>query len=306
MMVVMIGIVWFSHVATTFDVSIESLTPRIGQTMGVQVEAPIEGFIFSRFFKIGFLDAVRIILVFHGADLLLLLLTLIGIAITYRFRTLRKPEFVLFSLYTVSLALLFTFGYVLNIGLNWYDRTIRLAAVFTPIFASMSLYYIEAKMHRKIVPFLIIVLLLALSTVQLYRCEPLIPAASSFSKNLPDDEPLVYVNNVNTVYQRSMIAHAERSFPTGTKITSDEATQKQLLGLTSVNFSRAHMGYYPLSGGESREFDYFLIHIPGKSGKFHENAETRTTSLIVSAIYNSSYNILYTNSESYILCPRAP
>jgi len=300
MIIMLISMAWFSLTATTFYVSIRSLGVHMGLIESPTVVLP--GFFISRFFEIGLLNGLKVILVFHGADLLLILLTLTGFAFIYRKLRMRGEwELMLLSSYLVSLALFFTFGYVFGIGMHWYDRAIRLLLVVSPIFAGISLHYLEAKMHNKMLPILFMSLLMLLSTVELYRFQPLIPAASSFSSDLPNDEPLVYVNGVNTVYQRSMIAHAERFFPQDVKIASDTITKNQLLGLTSINFSRAHTRYYPLSKEEPREFDYFLIHLPGKSGGFEDQAETRTRSLILSAIYNASYNILYTNGESYIL-----
>lgn len=289
MIIMTIGIAWFSQISTTFDVSLRTLTRHL-----LIVEEGAPRFLYPRFFEIGFLDGLRVILVFHGADVLLILLTLIGFVLTY------KKNRMFLSWYIVSLALFFVFGYAFDIGLGWYDRTIRLLLVFAPIFAGLCLYYFETK-AKKIVPGLIIGSLLVLSTAQLYNCQPLIPAASSFSIDLPDDEPLVYVNQVNTVYQRLMIAHTERFVPPDAKIASDAITQAQMLGLTSISFYDTHTEYYPLSNKEPSEFDYFLIHLPGKGGGFSEQAERRTMSLILSAIYNSSYNTVYTNGESYIL-----
>jgi hypothetical protein len=127
------------------------------------------------------------------------------------------------------------------------------------------------------------------------------PAASSLpDRNLPDNEPLRYVNIVNTVYQREMIKFAEVHFAPGTRIAADQTTSRQLLSLTSFNFSRSFVYYYPLNPNDAFvPYDLFLIHLPGKGGAFGDPAELATKDVILSSIYQS--DILYTNGESYIL-----
>lgn len=304
--IVFINSAWYLYISTAFVPSIKDLSTSFMKTMGI-IEAPwLTGFFHARFFEIGFLDQLRVLLAIHGADLFLMLLTLIGISVIYnKIRMQGKSELMSLSLYITSLILFFIFGYILDIGMNWYDRTIRLFLIVTPIFAGISLQFIEAKMRNKLIPIFIVGLFLLFSTIEIYRCQPLIPSAKSLSKDLPDDEPLTYLNMVNTIYQRDMILYAEKFFPHGKNIASDVTTARQMYGLTSINFSQAHMKYYPLSKKKTRlKFDYFLIHLPGKSGGFEDPVETRTTNVILSTIYNSRYNIIYTNSESYILSTR--
>jgi hypothetical protein len=50
-----------------------------------------------------------------------------------------------------------------------------------------------------------------------------------------------------------------------------------------------------------KNYDYFLIHLPGRSGGFQEQAEIRTRSLILEVLSNSSHNLIYTNGESFVL-----
>lgn len=295
MFVIIISFLWCIYMSNTFSIVIKSIYKEI-------VHAQLtESFFYPRIFELGYLDSLKIILVYHGGDIFLIILTLMSIKIIYNKLRTKNSELMLYSLYMASLFLFFIFGYIFDIGWQLYDRTIRCFLVFTPIFSSISLQYIEKKTRNKLVPILLIGIFLVFSTIELYRCQLLVPSASSLSKDLPDDEPIVYVNAINTVYKRHMILHAERFFPYGKTIASDGTTEIQLIGLTNINFSKAHIKYYPLSKEEELTFDFFLIHLPGKSGAFKEKAEFRTKSLISSYIYNSKYNIIYTNSEAYIL-----
>jgi hypothetical protein len=127
------------------------------------------------------------------------------------------------------------------------------------------------------------------------------PSANVVSKDLPPNESIGEVNEVNTIYQRRMIEFAQR-YVDG-PIACDLVTQVQIESLTDFNFSLAYLTpYYPLDKNQPEiKHDYFLVHLPGISGKFSEPAELRTRDLILNTIYNSS--IVYTNGESFILHP---
>jgi len=105
---------------------------------------------------------------------------------------------------------------------------------------------------------------------------------------------------VNSIYQRQMIKFASE-YVNG-RIACDGTTGNQILGLTEPNFWIAHVIWWmsPLEIRKPKiEYDFFLLHIPGASGPFQEQAEKRTGDLILEVIYNSS--IVYTNGESYVL-----
>jgi len=294
-----INILWVSKEGTSMlERIIEAFSPYIARISGAQVNPgqPVP----PRFFEIGILDGLRVILVLHGADILLMFLTLIGVMVAVkRLRSKLKPGLMLLFLYLTSTWLIMiAILIVLRIGLQWYDRAIAMTSIIFPIFSGISLYYIDKKIRRKVSVFLILLTVL-LATIQLYQYQPLIPSSSAFSADLPVDEPILYINNVVSIYQRQMLKFAEKSISGSMKIASDRATQTQIIGLTDYEMTTL-VWYYPLSTLSSEtKFDYFLIHLPGKSGVFEEKAEMRTRSLILEAIYNSS--IIYSNGESYIL-----
>ncbi|MFX0204263.1 MAG: hypothetical protein ACFFCW_49835 [Candidatus Hodarchaeota archaeon] len=303
MAIIVASVAWLSLLAQRmFLGSINFFIPYINKLLNVPTSGLPGTFIASRFFKIDFVKQLNTSLVFNGGDFLLLLFTLVGVLITIRVSRLRKKQgLLLLSFYFIALMTLLFFGLVLNLGFHWGNRIFRLASIITPIFSGIFLYYVQTKLHTKAVSILIIGLLVILATLQLYRCQPLIPAASELGKQLPSDEPLVYVTKVNTAYQRYMINHAERYLPDGTTIAADKVTGNQLYGLVSMSFWQDHKILYLLKWPERVPPDYFLLHLPGIAGGFLEPAENRTRSLILSIIYDSSYNIVYSNAESYIL-----
>ena len=300
-----INMAWLSHKAPSMLESIlGNVMPFVYRVLGAEVVAgePIP----TRFFSIGLIDASRVVLVLHGADIILLLLTLIGlVAAAKAFCKPYKSALLFLSLCVFSLVLLLCSGSIFRIGSNWYDRIIRILLMLAPLFSAMTLFRLNQTTNHIKATILIVLFLTTLATVELHRCQPLMPSATSISKDLPKNEPIVYVNDVNSIYQRSMISHAEEFTPKEALIACDRVTQNQIRGLTNYDFSRTSLAYYyPLSrlldnSSLEKKYDYFLIHLPGKSGSFHERAEIRTRSLVIGSLYDS--NILYTNGESFIL-----
>ena len=268
---------------------------------------PKTGFIPSRFLdltRINVFEAVKPVLVYHGEDALLLLLTSAGMIFVLKTRNQLKNNTIKFLfLFNVLLYTFLIIGVLSKVGGFFLQRVISFARISFPIFSSIFITnVIERKKWTSLLVFSSIILL---SIPQFYGYQPLIPSANTLSKDLPIDEPLVYVVMVNSIYQRSMINYAEK-YVRGL-IACDKVTTNQMVGLTRYNFSNSFvLWYYPFSrllnnNITEKEYDYFLIHLPGKSGAFVEKAEIRTKSLILGALDNSSYNLVYSNGESFIL-----
>ena len=258
---------------------------------------PAGGYIPSRFFelvRVDMLGAVKSFLVFNGADAFLLLLTLGGLMVVLKMRKqVSNTSKFLFLICGLMLSFI-PIGFLLKVG---GFRVLHLASPLFPIFSGIFILYVSKR--RVWVRAVIFSSIILLATLQLYSCQPLIPSANILSKDLPTSEPIVYVTDVNSIYQRRMIEFARDHV--GGRIACDRVTRNQITGLTEFDFSVAHLaGYYPLDKNQpERTYDCFLIHLPGASGAFGEQAEMRTRNLILEAIYNSS--IVYTNGESYIL-----
>ena len=252
----------------------------------------------QRFFAIGFLDQLRVILVFYGATILLMILTIIGVVIAIKkLRTQLQSGLIFLSLFLISLWAILLIQFLSGFSGLEFGRILMSSLIFSPIFSAIAISYVKKARAKKLIT-LLIPLLMILATIELYGFQPLIPMYGRTG------EPLTYLGNVNSVYQRYMIKHAER-YIQGGLIACDRVTTNQIIGLTSYNFSDNHLAwYYPFSrllykNATEKEYDYFLIHLPGKSGPLSEKAEIRTRSLIIESVYNSS--VLYSNGESYVL-----
>jgi len=302
----LMNLVWLSHKAGyMLNLMIKFMRGYVSRVLGTKVllGQPVP----PRFFELmrtNFIEGSKVILVWYGATLLVIFLASIGLLLVAKKIREQSRSFVFLVAYVVSLSLLLILGLTLRIASGWSERIMRHLIVIFPIFCGISLVYVDKKL-RKLAVF-IIAILMVLATLQFYGCQPLVPSASVINKELPVDVPIGYRVVVNSIYQRDMIQFAERFIPQNRslRIACDRVTQYQIMGLTSWNFSTSHLAlYYPLDKSVlEREYYYFLIHLPGMSGRFYERAEIRTPGLILQVIYNSS--ILCSNGESYLLIER--
>jgi len=308
-----LNIAWLSHEATyIFESIVDDAVLYMNRMIGVDVI--MRGPVPLRFFEListDLVEGVKVALIYYGGDILLLFVMAAGVLLVAR-KTVPQPRLsVFFSLCALSLCSFSILGVVTGFGgSRWYIRMLRYLWTIAPIFSCISLVYIDKKSHGAKLSALIIMALMLLATIELYGYQPLMPPASVIAKDLPTDEPIGYRVNVNSAYQRHMVEHAETyvpeaDLPSSYLIASDWVTRNQIFGLTSYNFSSNHVIlYYPFSrlldeNIIKKKYDYFLIHLPGKSGAFNERAEIRTRSLISEAIYDS--NVIYNNGESYML-----
>jgi hypothetical protein len=238
--------------------------------------------------------AVETFLVYYGADIFLLCMSALGMVflLAKRNRLNGVAKFLLlFGGLDFGLILV---GVFLGLGPT---RALTFQRLLFPIFSGISIYYLSKK--KPWMRTIMFVLLISLSTVEFFACQPLVAPANIVYKELPASVPLGYVNQVNTIYQRQVAVFAI-STAEG-RIACDEHTRNLLIGLGGYNFSTVHLAnYYPLDKSKPiQEYELFVIHMPGKSGTLGEQAKIRSPSLILDAVYDSS--IVYTNGESYIL-----
>lgn len=271
----------------------------LGMIAGI---TPKKGYVPSRLFELtakSIFGSVKSVIVYNGVDVFLLLFTIVGLI--FVLKTLKQSEnntLKFLFLFNALLLLFLVLGMSMKVGQFYWTRVVNFVRISYPIFSGIAILYVIKRRTLRAVIFLSIIFL---ATLQFYPCQPLIPPANTISEDLPANEPVVYAVSVNSIYQRQMIQFAEK-YAHG-RIATDKVTGNQIMGLTQYNFSRNVILYYPIAtlvdkNIVEREYDYFLIHLPGKSGAFSEQAEMRTRELILGTVKNSS--VLYTNGESYI------
>jgi hypothetical protein len=278
---------------------------NLGILLGIYPET---GVIPGRFFElanVNILDALKIMLVRNGADIFLLFFMAISIIFVFKKRKLNST-FKFLCLLNILLWLLLFFGVASGLAGYYWKRILRFLSISYSIFLGFFIVQMDQRIHGKKIRSAIfaslLIILMVLISIQVYSCQPIVSPANSLSTDLPEDEPLVYFVQVNSIYQREMIEFSE-NFVNGS-IACDDVTRNQIIGLTDIVFSRKLAWYYPFSRliyetMPEKEYEYFLIHLPGKSGGFEEQAEIRTRSLIITALNDSS--VVYTNGESFVI-----
>jgi hypothetical protein len=262
-----------------------------------------------RFFELSFLDQLRIVFVYNGADLLLISLSLIGLFVSVRkLGDVRFRKTLAFlGLYFLSMLVLLVLQVFFRFGELEYYRIVYLVLIVCPIFSAIALSYIENALSRtkkfvKIAVPLLMTLMLAFAIVEFYKFQPIVPSVRVDVNGISSNEPVAEINDVNSAYQRYMIYHTEKYISKG-KIASDRTTLNQIIGLNYSLYRQLVVWYYPYSklvyaNITEREYDYFLIHLPGKSGVLSQPAEIRSANLIISGLGES--NVLYNNGESFV------
>jgi hypothetical protein len=243
------------------------------------------------------ISAAKSFTVYYGADAFFLLLTIAGLIVLLKMRRKLNSATTFLSIFGWSILIFMLTGYIFKIGA---PRSMHFIRLLFPFLSSVFVTYAAKNTRvRTLVLPITFLLIILLGTIELYGCQPLVPPANVLYKDLPPDVPMSYVNLVNSIYQRKMIYFAE-DYVDG-KIAAASPTSNQILGLTQINFSMENLvRYYPLEkSSPEREYDYFLIHLPRKSGPPYVGPRLRTENLIVEAVLNSS--VVYTNCEAYII-----
>jgi hypothetical protein len=243
------------------------------------------------------LSGVQSFSVLYGADAFLLLLTLISLIIMLKTKNRSNAVQSFIQLLGWWFLFLIVIGVLMNLG---GPRALECERLLFPVFVGILVFWISNNPRtRKWLPATIFTLIILLAAIELYNCQPLIPSANVMYPGLPSNIPIGYVGQVTSIYQRQAIFFAENNV--NGLIACPVDTSDQMIGLTGLSFSKEHLVKdYPLYKSEQeRTYDYYLIHLPGKSGILYELPPDRLPTLILDRIYNSS--VVYTNGESYML-----
>lgn len=303
--VALIVAVWLMFPASTTLQTIVD-TVFVGVPTG---STPGSEYISSSFFehlRVNALSAARSFAVTYGADAIFLVLTLVGLLLLLKWRKkLNHAANFILMLGWLTLFLMVA-GYLMKLGA---PRMLGFARPLFPVFAGVVVFRMGKKEWvRKVVLPVIFSVIILLCTIEFYGYQPLISSANVLYKGLPADVLFIYVNGVDSIYQRQVIEFAA-SHIKGI-IASVPPTANQIVGLAGTNFSMSNLvWYYPINKNQTEQrYDYFIINIPGKSGDPpsppYAQPSLQSREVISQYIQNSS--VVYTNGGSYILGQNLP
>jgi len=263
-----------------------------------------------RFFDISLPTQIRILILLHAGDALLLSLSVLGLFFKIR-HLLHDRAFVcmLILLFVAPLTMV-AFEMILRYGDAEYTRFIGYSlAISPPLVASLisanggrslrnpvrpnSSY----SNHRKLFVLVSALLIFTVVSLQSYPNQGLVPNAREISEEL-SDEPLIYLTQANSDYQIRLLHFAQSFLPGDSVIIADSVTRVQAIGFCSSEFAGSisyRSGLAPDVGG----WEILLLHHPGGSGIFYEPAEWRSSTVILGLEQQNSK--IYTNGESFVL-----
>lgn len=270
----------------------------------------------ERLFVLSLIDQLRVVIVYHVKDIVILLLSLLGMGILLKNDSLKsKPIF--YKLYLPVVALLISvigimsFQYLTHFGPIEYGRFIRYAAVFSPLLVGLFFWFFEKKLERisngnlrKATHSLMIALIISITLISFFSYQPLVPQSKAFSPDLPEGQYIINRGMVNTVYQQRMILFTEFYYNGADKITSDVTGLWQIRGFTNESFYKNHIYFSPLDSQRVLNWDLFLLHYDGKAGSLSEKAEYRTDERVNA--FRIDNNVLYDNGGSFTLRAVSP
>ena len=138
-----------------------------------------------------------------------------------------------------------------------------------------------------------------------YPPQPLMPSANVLSESLPADQPLVFLHEVNTVYQERMLSFVELHRGYSQFVVADVVTTGQAPAFGSRNLQNHILFPSYLEAREeldaSQVWEILALHWPGKSGPLEEQAELRTKQRIYEIATAPSHNMIYDNGASFMV-----
>jgi hypothetical protein len=299
LVLIFIGFAWYSlrandalqAIVHIFSVEIPTGTTAVSQHLGTGSFAVL---------RINPIAAIMSFIVVYGADVFFLLLSFVSLLLLIRIRRRLNTVSKFFAvLYSIVLVLIVV-SIPLTIGT---PRLFFVAELLYPIFSSIFIIGVLSKKKpaMKLVVGVIFLLIILLSAIEFYACQPLVPSANVLNRELPSSIKLNYPFSVNSVYQRQMIIFAGNYVSDG-YVAAVFPITTQIIGLTDANFSLSVRDYDPLDSNFSKPYyNLLLINAPGPSGNYAGNPDPLLNDVGLMNNYISNNTIIYTNGESYIL-----
>ena len=302
-------VLFFAWWANTSSYNLDTLVDLIRTLLvGDPTRIPVP----TRFHHISLLPQLQVLAVFHLRDAIAGMLSLIGLFVFLRRLRLGKVSdktktFYMFLIVLLSnFALFLSFQFASGFGSIEYGRFIVYALPLCVFLVGLALWRLNKLLNsvsvkpiiRNLAFAFLLFILVSSCLIQFYRYQPLVPRSNVLSRDLPENEYLVYFGMVNTIYQIEMISFAEMHFYSGS-IASDLTTRYQIYGFSDPSFFSRHVWFSPLKPGQNPKWDLFLLHTI-KAGHLSEKAEYRTRERIENLRLEAG-NIIYDNGESFII-----
>jgi hypothetical protein len=268
----------------------------------------------SKFFNLSLLDQLKVVMLHHIDFLLLAALSILGIWTIWkgsRWQQTRKSYS--FHLILIIEGLLTTFliaQMVLRIGQIEYSRLISYAIALTPFLIGPAFVQFSRSLKRKankqltqVVLGVSLSILIAISLIQAFPYQPLLPKSAIIKEELGVSEPLLYMHSVLSNQQVCMLDFVNTHRTSTDKLGADVVTHNSAVGQWGINLTR-EIGMersVPTRSLEDGKWITLMTHHPGIAGSLFEQAEFRTLTLIDPLQYPLNYSVLYDNGGAFVI-----
>lgn len=304
---VIYGIMFLAWWSVASDFNLKRLASLMKALFVGEVRAPVP----TRFYDIPLLAQVQILAVFHLSDAIVVMLSLFGLSVfLWKLRRKVSSEAKTFYLYLIVLLTAFVsfllFQFVSGFGSIEYERLMAYIMLLCIFLVGLTLWRLDEFLNRisvrpaakNLVFASLLFILVSSCLIQFHRCQPLVPGSNVLSSDLPEEEYLVQLGVVNTIYQIEMISFAEK-YSYNSSVASDVVTRFQIHGFSTPSFYLRHIRFNLLESNQSLNWDLLLLHT-FEGGQFEEPAEYRTKERIENLRLEAG-NLIYDNGASFII-----
>lgn len=258
----------------------------------------------ERLFEISLTDQLVVALVYHARDGIFIALAICAVLIVFLKRKTEpidetlKYLAVIFGVSMVVLAGVFT----IQFGTQGYGRFLIYCVVLSPALAGYAIWKIAEFIHdrsllvQKAVVLILILIIIFGSFLQIYPNQTIVPVSQESSYD-PTLSPIVWVHQVNSIYQYYMIDYALTRLKTKVQILADYVSARQEIIFFGLSEERALRSWDKPKAQPA----LVLLHWPGSAGGYQDQVEMRSVDHIQQLRMAEGMNIIYDNGYSFIL-----
>lgn len=258
----------------------------------------------ERLFEITLTDRAVVALLYHARDGIIIALATCALLILFlRRKTERVDEFLkyLAIIFFVSMSVL-AGVFLIQFGTQGYDRFLIYCVALSPALAGYAIWKITEVIHnrfhlaQKALFLIMIPIIIFGSFLEIYPNQAIVPVSQE-SLYDPTLSPIVWVHQVNSIYQYYMIDHALTRLKTKIQILADYVSTRQEIIFFGLAEERTLRSWEKPKAQPA----LVLLHWPGLAGGFQDKVEMRSVDQIQQLRMADGMNIIYDNGYSFIL-----
>lgn len=246
---------------------------------------------YEGFNVLSLIDKIKILTVRYGKDVLSLLLVLLSPVILWRARLRVGKLHAFLRILVVPLVLTLSVFFFFLFLRPYENRGLIYVAALYPFLGGLTIYYLCDSINRRyshVIMASVVFLMLCVSTVTTYPCQPLIPA-------VPGTQGKYYaldMRSVNTIYDRSIVAFVG-SHDQKTTVWADQIIRDQAYALANQSFQSLFSWHY-------NEAPLIIITLSGTPHAIPSGRDAMANDdFLASSLINES--VLYSNGFSHLL-----